>query len=119
MARGTSWSVDRGSAAYRKIVLVLERGGSDVRWTTRCSDWIGRHFDSTRWTKSILVSEILEHIRREGRIRGQRGDPGFASDQTFSVEIEMDGELRFIKFILEPDDDDSPGIIIVSTHPPH
>jgi hypothetical protein len=37
----------------------------------------------------------------------------------FSMEVPINGHDRFIKFGIEPEDDEQPGLIIISARPPH
>jgi hypothetical protein len=118
MASGTSWTVEGtspGTDGYR-IHRSLERG--DVRWNLRTSKWLAKHFDRTLFNQRRVAQMIWEHVKAGGRIRGQHNTPGEEYDVWFYVEMNLDGEVRFIKFVIEPDDDDNPGVLIVSAHPP-
>lgn len=116
MDRPTSWPVPIGGPDYRKIVVALQR--RDIRWSDRCAAWLERHF-GTEWSKRAVEDAMLAFVKAEGVVRGQKNVPGWDHAVWFSVEIERDGVLRFIKFVIEPDEDENPGILIVSTHPPH
>jgi hypothetical protein len=62
---------------------------------------------------------MLEHILGGGRVRGQRNEPGRQYEFWFNVELPMAGQVRFIKFAIDPEEDEEPGIVIISAHPPH
>lgn len=119
MPEGSSWPVEGtapGTDGYR-IRRALERG--DVQWEPRCDDWLSRHFDSKRYSQRAVVALLCTHVRGGGSVKGQKNASGEDYDAWFSIQIEMDGQQRFIKFVIEPEEDDNPGLLIVSTHPPH
>jgi hypothetical protein len=118
MARqGTSWTVDPRGPDYSKICLALRRG--DVRWDVRCASWLRKHFDSTTYTQRNMPALMLKHITQGGELRGQHNESGKDYHVWFSINLPMDGQERFIKFAIDPEDEENPGIVIISTHPPH
>ena len=119
MSKGTSWPVlgtDPGTDGYR-IRLALQNG--DVRWDPRTSYWLGKHFDNVKYSVTVVNSMLWQHVKAGGRITGQRNVKGMDFDVWFYVNLVLDGQERFIKFAIEPEDDDYPGLLICSTHPPH
>lgn len=115
MARGTSW-IAKGKDLAR-ITLALERG--DVRWASRPAEWLLRNFDRVRFNQRSVVRLMHEHVAAGKPVKGQRNVPGQDMHVWFSMEVPIDGHDRFIKFGIEPEDDEQPGLIIISAHPPH
>ncbi len=116
MAKGTSWTVHPEGTDATRIRLALQRG--DVRWKQLTSDWLAKYFDRTLYNQRAVNQLIEAHVASGGEIKGQKNVPGQDHDVWFSVELELDGKQRFIKFVIEPEEDDNPGIVIVSAHPP-
>jgi len=114
MVQGTSWKA-RGTE-LAKITLALTRG--DVRWRPRLAEWLTKNFDRTKFNQRIVNNVMLEHVKAGHCVRGQRNVAGAELDVWFSVELRIDGEDRFIKFCIEPDDDENAGLVVVSAHPP-
>jgi len=119
MDKGTSWPA-RG-IDLKRIKLALQNG--DVRWNQRTAEWLAKNFDRIKYNQRIVNRLIYEHVKAGKLVKAQRTVPGqiFKEhfDVWFSVEIEIEGTDRFIKFGIEPEDDDNPGLLIMSTHPPH
>lgn len=115
MSDGTSWRADRGELA--RITLALKRG--DVRWTSRTAEWLLKHFDRTKYSQKNVVHLMYEHVMAGNPVKGQRNIRGQHFHVWFSINIPIDGVDRFIKFGIEPDEDENPGLVILSTHPPH
>jgi hypothetical protein len=116
MPKGTSWrveSTDPGTSGYR-IRLALARG--DVRWNRRCEEWLDKNFDTTRYTKREVVRLMAEQAAMPKAIRGQHSPKGFQQEYVYSVVVQMNDQLQFIEFVIEPDEDDNPGLVIVSAH---
>lgn len=115
MSYGTSW--DARGADLSRIRLALKNG--DVKWDERCRDWVAHHLDRTRYGTDEVVRLMHKHIAAGGRVKGQRNAPGNDFHVWFSIELELDSVVRFIKFGIEPEDDENPGLQIISIHPPH
>lgn len=115
MSGGTSWKAMGVDIA--RITLALERG--DVRWTSRPAAWLLKHFDRTKYNQKSVARLIFEHVKAGNTVRGQRNGPGQDFHVWFSVSVPIDGTDRFIKFGIEPEEDENPGLVIISTHPPH
>lgn len=119
MGEGTSWTVTGtapGTDGYR-IRLALARG--DVRWDGRTSEWLAGNFDRTKYNQRTVNGMLWSYVQGGGPIRGQKNPPGEDYEFWFDVEMDLDGANRFIKFVIEPEEDDNPGIVIVSAHPPY
>jgi len=119
MPEGTSWTISGtqpGTDGFR-IRLALERG--DVRWDRRTTAWLSKNFDRTAFNQTAVKRKIWNHVNAGGKITGQKNPKGQDHEVFFYVEMELDGKERFIEFVIEPEEDDNPGIVIVSAHPPH
>ncbi len=114
MAGGTSWTAKGTDLA--RITLALERG--DVRWASQPEEWLLKHFDRTKHNQNSVVRLMYEHVKAGNPVRGQRNVPGKHFHVWFSVSVSIDGMDRFIKFGIEPEEDENPGLVIISAHPP-
>ncbi|MBY0307932.1 MAG: hypothetical protein K2Q09_04240 [Phycisphaerales bacterium] len=114
---GTSWTADPRGPDHQRICRALEL--ANVRWSKRTGEWLLRHFDPNVYSQDRVRLLLLRHIRDGGTVKGQRNEDGAEFEVWFAVELIMDGQARFIKFGIEPEDDEYPGITIISTHPPH
>ena len=123
MPEGTSWLVQgtaRGASGGRdgaRIRLALERG--DVRWDDRTSAWLAKNFDRTKYNQRIVNGILRDHVLGGGPVKGQWSPEGENHPCWFAVNLEIDGIERFIKFEIEPEDDEDPGLLIRNAHPPY
>lgn len=118
MSEGTSWTVkgnDRGTDGYR-IDRALQR--NDVRWLELPANWFRKNFDKTTFNRNIINKLMAEHIGKGGTVKGQRNAPDSDYAEFFSMIIEFDGIDVYIKFAIEPDDDDNPGLLVLNAHRP-
>ncbi len=115
MASGTSWIAT--GTDLKRITLALERG--DVRWDERCAAWLAKHFDRAKYNQKVVNRLLLEHVKSGKPVKGQRNVPGKDFHVWFAAEVEMDGTDRFIKFGIEPEEDEDPGLVVFSAHPPY
>lgn len=122
MPEGTSWLVQgtakgaSGGPDGSRIRLALERG--DVRWDERPSAWLAKHFDRLKYNQRTVNSLLRDYVLGGGPVRGQWNEKGEEHLCWYSVNIEIDGMERFIKWVIEPEEDENPGLEIVSAHPP-
>jgi hypothetical protein len=115
MSGGTSWKAQGADLARIKLALLR----SDVRWTMRTEQWVRKNFDQTKYTQKAIVQMMCDHVVQGKPVRGQRNSRGNDFHVWFNVDIPIDGIVRFIKFGIEPEEDESPGLLILSAHPPH
>lgn len=116
MAAGgnTTWKIGPENHLFQKIRLALSRHDV-VRWNTRSEEWL-RTLDRTIYKKTTVPGMMLAQIDRDGFIKTRYGEPGDEHDILYSVRLTIDDGRHFIKFALDPDDPENPGIEICSPH---
>lgn len=88
-----------------------------VNWKPACSGWVARELDATSWSTNGIAR--LLHSRIEaGAIPREQDETSGEYDQSvwYSLILGLSGRRVFVKFVLDPDDDDDPGIYVVSIH---
>ena len=110
MVEGTSWSA-KGKDRER-IELAVER--RDICWDDSAAERLWREVDRTEFTMRIVNDLIATHITGGGDVRGQRNVPGEDYLVWFSIEQRIGDEMKFIKFAIDPEEDDNPGLVIIS-----
>jgi hypothetical protein len=121
MADSEGTSRDAAGEPLRRIKRALSlwscTGYVEFDDKPRIHDWLEQNLDRSKYTNRELARLMCEHVvRRRGRVKEQDNQPGYEADAWYSVELALENKKVFIKFILEPDEADDPGILIVSIH---
>lgn len=77
---------------------------------------MAENLDRGRFTPREIGRLMCEHVEAGGRVKEQDNEPGYEAALWYAMELDVGGVRTFIKFILEPDDEADPGILIVSVH---
>ncbi|MBL0869332.1 MAG: hypothetical protein IBJ18_02010 [Phycisphaerales bacterium] len=90
-----------------------------MRWDERTSVWLAKHFDRRKYNQRTVNALLRDYVLGGGQVKGQWNEKGREHPCWYSVNIEIEGVERFIKWVIEPEEDENPGLEIVSAHPPH
>ena len=116
MPSDASSTVLPGSAAHSRICLAFHRG--DIEWKAHPEDWVRQNLDRASFDKRKINQIACTHVAGGCRIRCKPNpaDGQHDYDVWFNILIDLDGKEHFYKFALEPDEDDNPGILVLSFH---
>lgn len=113
-------SRDAPPEALRRIkhALSLWNVTGYVQWADRwqINRWMAENLNDMRFTPLEIGRLMYEHVEAGGRVKEQDNEPGHEAATWYAIELDLGGVHTFIKFILEPDEEDDPGILIVSVH---
>lgn len=116
MAAGgnTTWKIGPENHLFQKICLALSRNDV-VRYNRRSELWL-RTLDPALYNKSTVPGMMLGKIKQDGFIKTRYGATGDEHSMLYSVLLTIEGVEYFIKFALDPDDPENPGIEVCSPH---
>lgn len=112
-------STSASGEPLRRIKLALSdwQCTCSVHWEDRPADWALQNFDRTAYTLKAIGRLMYEYVDQGGRVREQTYLPGeYEEDTCYSVVLTLGGQEVFIEFVLRPDEEDDPGIVVVSMH---
>lgn len=113
-------SRDAPPEPFRRIRHALSRWALSgyVEWDDRAhiDDWMTRYLDRTRFSRREIGRLMCQHVEAGGRVKEQDNVPGYEAEVWYAMELDLGGVRTFIKFILEPDEEDDPGILIIRVH---
>jgi len=103
----------------KRIVVALRRG--DWQFNRRTDEWVRTKLEQAVYTKSEVVRRVVAFLDAGGALKQKENDQeGHEERYWYSVEVELDGTVRFLKFVLRPEEDEeNPTVVFVSAHPPH
>jgi len=105
-----------------KHALALWQWKGYVRWTDKehVRSWMAKNLDQTRYTDRELGRLMHEFVAHGGAVTEQDNPSGhaFEMDLFYYTLLPLDGQELYVEFVLSPDEEDDPGIMIVSVHWP-
>jgi len=116
MAWGSSWTVPKGGSDYQRICLAFKNG--DIRWNEQPFHWLLTNLDRSSGNQRTIDELAQKYVASGQPIRGQHNPPNgeHEHDVWFNICFELDGRRFFYKFAIYPEEDECPGILVLSFH---
>ena len=87
-----------------------------VKIKLACADRFEQELERVECTMMRVYQLMHEHVQAGRFVKEQDGVPGDDYDIWYAITLTIGTKELFVKFVLEPDVGEEPGILIVSPH---